>query len=119
MALSFLASPIWAEKIELPSELKKAQITENLGKSISVDKYLLRDEDGNEVRLSKYFKNKKPVALQFVYFECPSLCSFVLNGFNQSAKGMNLTIAKDFEVITVSIDPKEGQKWPSQKKRPI
>jgi protein SCO1 len=47
------------------------------------------------------------VILTLVYYQCPMLCTLVLNGVMNSAKAMSFEIGKDYEVVTVSIDPTE------------
>jgi protein SCO1/2 len=64
-----------------------------------------RDEAGREVRLGDYFNRGKPVVLAFAYFECPMLCSMVMNGLVGSLKGMSLEAGRDYELVIVSIDP--------------
>jgi len=49
----------------------------------------------------------KPVILNFVYYNCPSLCGFVLNGLLDGMKGLKWSIGQEFDVLTVSIDPRE------------
>ena len=76
----------------------------------------LRDEDGRAVRLKDYF-NGKPVILSFVYFECPMLCTMTLNGLVHSLKPLSFSIGKEFEVVSISIDPSETPRLASQKKQ--
>ena len=55
----------------------------------------------------RQFFGQKPVILTLVYYQCPMLCTEVLNGLLRSAKELPLEIGKDFNVVTVSIDPSE------------
>lgn len=64
-----------------------------------------RDENGQPVELKKYFD--KPVILTLVYYTCPMLCSEVLNGTASSLKPVKFDIGKEFNVVTISIDPKD------------
>jgi protein SCO1/2 len=45
------------------------------------------------------------VILSLVYFNCPMLCTQVLNGLTSSLKLQSLDAGKDFNVLTISIDP--------------
>jgi len=65
-----------------------------------------RDEAGKTVRLGDYF-GKKPVVLSLVYFNCPFMCTEVLNGELRALQGISLTLGKDYEAVTVSFDPKD------------
>jgi protein SCO1/2 len=58
------------------------------------------------VKLGDYF-GRKPVVLTFVYYECPMLCTQVLNGLESALRVINESIGKEFDVVTVSFDPKE------------
>ncbi len=64
------------------------------------------DQDGREVMLARYF-GSKPVVLALAYYECPLLCTQVLNGVVGSLEGMKFDAGRDFEVVVVSIDPGE------------
>jgi protein SCO1 len=65
-----------------------------------------RDETGKDVRLGDYF-GKKPIVLSLVYFNCPFMCTEVLNGELRALQGISLTLGKDYEAVTVSFDPKD------------
>jgi protein SCO1/2 len=64
------------------------------------------DEDGREVRLGTYF-HERPVLLAFVYYECPMLCTQVLNGVASVLGTLDETVGRDLDVVAVSIDPRE------------
>ncbi len=65
-----------------------------------------RDEQGNDVRLADYF-GKRPVILIMGYRDCPMMCSQVLSELTRSLKPLTASLGKDFEIINVSIDPRE------------
>jgi protein SCO1/2 len=77
---------------------------------------VFRDEQGNAVKLAAYF-DRKPLILNLGYYECPMLCSLVLNGMVESLLGLNLDIGNEFDVICVSIDPSETPERAATKKR--
>jgi protein SCO1 len=74
------------------------------------------DETGRQVRLGQYF-GQKPVLLVLGYYECPMLCTLVLNGLVESAADLKWSIGRDYEVVDISIDPQEGPALATAKKR--
>jgi protein SCO1 len=88
-----------------PELLKDVGVDQKLNDSIPLN-LTFRDEHGRTVALSQYF-NGKPVILTLVYYSCPMLCTQVLNGLDRSLENIALNIGKDFNVVTVSIDPTE------------
>lgn len=95
--------------------IDKVGFTQNLNEQLPLDATFL-DEAGQTVTLGQYFK-RKPVLLNFVYFKCPMLCTEVLNGVIRGLRGMSLSVGKDFNVVTISIDPREGPQLAAAKKR--
>jgi len=77
-----------------------------------------RDETGKAVRLGDYF-GKKPVILNFVYYRCPMLCSELLAGLESTLKVLNFDVGKEFDVVTVSFDPKDTPELATAKKAAI
>lgn len=88
-----------------PDLLRDVGLDQKLGDSIPLD-LPFRDEHGQPVTLGQFF-GQKPVILTLVYYQCPMLCTEVLNGLLRSAKELPLQIGKDFTIVTVSIDPAE------------
>jgi protein SCO1/2 len=74
-----------------------------------------RDEAGQSVRLAHYF-GSRPVVLLFAYYECPMLCTLVLNNLTKSLKALAFTPGEQFEIITVSMDPNEIPELAAAKK---
>ncbi len=91
----------------LPDELKESGVIEHLGAQVGPDDYSLTDEDGHPVRLSQFFGKGKPVLLTLVYYQCPNLCNFMLNGLVTSLKNLDWSAGEKFEIVSVSIDPTE------------
>ena len=75
-----------------------------------------RDEQGRIVPLSGFF-GKRPVILVMGYSNCPLLCSQVLGQVTRSLKPLEPSIGKDFDLVTVSIDPKESPEQAEAQKR--
>lgn len=76
----------------------------------------LRNEQGELVKLGDYF-GKKPVVLSLVYYECPMLCTQVLNGMVSAFKVLPFKAGKEFDVVTVSFDPREKPRLAAAKKK--
>src|SRR6185437_4643036 len=89
----------------IPSELKGVTIEQRLNSQLPLDAGF-RDENGQTVTLGRYF-GKRPVILALVYYECPMLCTQILNGVLRTAKQMTLTPGKDYDVVVISFDPNE------------
>lgn len=114
-ALLFLCSLAYASTPQHQNQiLEKVGFTQNLDAQVPLN-LPFRNEKGETVPLSTYF-GKKPVLLNLVYFECPMLCTEVLNGTVRTLRTMPLKIGKDFNVVTVSFDSRETPKLASMKK---
>jgi protein SCO1/2 len=95
--------------------LREVGIEQHLDAQLPLDA-VFRDESGREVRLGDYFSDK-PVVLALVYYRCPMLCTQVLNGFLKSSQAVPLAIGHDYEVVTVSFDPRETPERAAEKKK--
>lgn len=90
-----------------PGPLQGVGIEQHLGTSLPLDA-VFRDEQGKEVRLGDYFgPGKKPALLVLAYYECPMLCTLVLNGTIKAMRPLALTAGTDYDLIAISIDPTE------------
>lgn len=123
-AIGLVATPAWARDVgspeagienETPQQLEGVGITEHLGDHVNLD-LNFRNEQGEVVPLRTYFKDHKPVLLTMAYYSCPSLCNFHLNGLNDAFKKMSSPIGSEFNVVVVSIEPKETPELASAKK---
>lgn len=113
-ALLFATSAL-AESSATPPQLPgKVTVIQNLNAQIPMD-LMFRDETGRVVRLREYFHGK-PVLLNFMYYKCPMLCSLAMDGVASSLTELKFTIGHDFDVITVSIDPRDMPKDAALKK---
>ncbi|MEZ4271151.1 MAG: SCO family protein [Myxococcota bacterium] len=88
-----------------PGILTKIGIDQKIGSSVAAD-LTFRDAAGRTVRIGDYF-GQRPVILALAYYQCPSLCTLVLNGVLRAVNAMNLRLGEDYTIITVSIDPSE------------
>jgi protein SCO1/2 len=99
----------------LPSALREVRIEQKLNQQLPLD-LSFRDESGREVRLGQYF-GQKPVVLAFVYYDCPMLCTQVLNGMVTSFRVLPFQVGKEFDVVTISFDPRETPALAQSKKQ--
>jgi len=90
---------------ELPGPLADVGFDQRLGEQIPLDLHFT-DENGQTVALGGYF-GQRPVVLALVYYECPMLCSMVLNGMTTSLRALKFKPGSEFEVVVVSFDPSE------------
>jgi protein SCO1/2 len=97
-----------------PKILKEVGIDQKLGAAVPLD-LAFKDETGRDVRLRDYF-GSKPVILTLNYYECPMLCTLTLNGLVSALRAVILEPGKDFNIVTVSINPKEGPALAKAKK---
>jgi protein SCO1/2 len=93
----------------------KMKIDQKLNNQIPLE-LTFRDETGKEVQLKNYF-GQKPAVLALVYYRCPMLCTMTLNSMSASFKPLKLEMGKDFDVVTVSFDPRETPELAAAKKR--
>ena len=89
-----------------PRELEGVSITEHLGQKVDLNLTFI-GEDGYPHALREYFQSGRPVVLNLVYYSCPMLCNLVMNGQTQALRKLSWTIGKEFDVVTISIDPTE------------
>lgn len=90
-------------------------IDQRLDQQLPLD-LVFRDEQGKTVTLGEFFRDK-PVILTLVYYRCPMLCTQVLSGLLKSSQALPLTIGKDYQVVSVSIDPNETPQLAAEKKK--
>lgn len=92
----------------LPKVLNDVGIEQKLNEQLPLDTEV-KDENGKTVKIGEFF-GKRPVILALVYYECPMLCSEVLNGLTGTLKGLNFSAGKEFDVVALSFDAKENEK---------
>jgi protein SCO1 len=119
LVILFLALPAWGQGMNravtqgrtsmsasvTPPGLEHVGIEQRLNQQIPPD-LIFRDETGKTVRLGDYF-GKRPLILNLVYFHCTMLCPEVLAGLTSSLKALKFDVGKDFDVLTISFDPRD------------
>lgn len=116
------SSPLYGARPEsgnpssgLPKALSEVGLDQKLDQQLPLD-LVFRDESGQEVQLGKYF-GQKPVILALVYYDCPMLCTQILNGMVTSFRVLPFQVGKEFDVVTVSFDPRETSELAATKKK--
>jgi protein SCO1/2 len=97
-----------------PAALRDVGIDQKLNAQVPLDA-TFRDETARTVRLGDYF-NGKPVILSLVYFECPMLCPMAMHGLLVSLQQVSWTAGKEFNVLTVSFNPRETPELAASKR---
>ena len=97
-----------------PPGLKNVGIEQHLDEQIPPD-LSFRDETGKTVQLGDYF-GKRPLILNLVYYQCPMLCNEVLAGLEGAMRALKFDVGKEFDVLTVSFDPRETPEMAAAKK---
>jgi protein SCO1 len=114
IGLMLLAPIVASQERPLPP-LTNVGIDQRLDAQVPLE-LVFRDETGTESALARYFTGK-PVVLILVYYGCPGLCSRSLDSLTDSLRGIAYEIGKDFEVLTVSFDPREKPTLAAAKKK--
>ncbi len=100
---------------EKPTLLREIGFDQKLGNALPLDAPFL-DETGKAVRLGDYF-GQRPVVLTLVYFDCPMLCTISLNGLTSALDILPFEPGREFELVSISFDPKEGPAQAAAKKK--
>jgi len=98
-----------------PPYLQNVGIEQRLDAQVPADLAFV-DDTGRPVKLGDYF-GKKPLILNLVYYTCPMLCGEALSGLSASMKMIKFDVGKEFEVVTVSFNPKETPEMAAAKKK--
>jgi protein SCO1 len=89
----------------VPPALRDIGFDQNLDRQVPLDTPF-KDEAGRAVRLGDYF-GKRPVVMVFAYYDCPMLCTIVINGLASALNVLSLEPGRDFEIVTVSFNPRD------------
>lgn len=100
---------------QMPGVLANVGFDQRLNERLPLDA-TFRDEDGRTVHLGTYF-GQKPIVLVFAYYECPMLCTQILNGLTTSLGVLTETVGHEFDVVVVSFDPRETPTLAAGKKK--
>jgi protein SCO1 len=110
----YLSAP-GVDSQSMPKALREIGFDQNIDQQLPLDAQFL-DEDGRTVTLGSYY-GKRPVLLAFVYYTCPMLCTQVMNAMTATISVLSLDAGKDFDLVLVSIDPRETPAQAAAKKQ--
>lgn len=96
-------------------QIARTEIEQRLQSQVPLNA-TFRDESGTPVRLGSFF-GQRPVILVLAYYECPNLCNLVLNGVLESTRNLHQIAGRDFEIVVVSINPRESAALAAAKKQ--
>ena len=97
-----------------PAPLKNVGIDQKLDSQLPLS-LTFKDETGKTVKLGDYF-GKRPVILAPVYYECPMLCTEILNGLVRSLKALTFTPGQEYDVVVFSFDARDTTALAAAKK---
>ncbi len=100
-----------------PPPTTEVGFDQKLGEQVPLD-LVFRDETGRDVKLSRYFGGR-PVILHLMYFECPMLCGMAIDGLLRSLRALSWDVGSQFDVLTVSFDPREGPDLAREKRENV
>ncbi|MGF1468583.1 MAG: SCO family protein [Sandaracinaceae bacterium] len=113
------AAPAVAQpNLDAPPGLEGVDVTEHLEAQVPLD-HVFRDHTGERVRLGDLLDGERPVLLTLVYHQCPNLCSLVLDGVVDSLVQQVWTVGDEFDVVTLSVDPRDTPEVAADKRRRI
>ncbi len=99
---------------DVPAAIREVGFDQHLNQMLPLD-VELRDEHGRTVKIGDYF-GQRPVVLSFVYYGCPMLCLQSLGSLASTLGVLAENPGDDFEVVSVSIDPRETPAMALEKK---
>jgi protein SCO1/2 len=115
LILALAALPLFADSSATAPQLPgRVTIEQKLDAQLPLD-LMLRDERGKVVRLRELLRGK-PLLLNFMYFRCPMLCPMAMEGVASALTELKFDVGKEFDVITVSIDPRDTPEQAAVKK---
>jgi protein SCO1/2 len=100
-----------------PAILDGITIEQRLGAQVPLNLHFT-DETGRDVTLGEYFTDR-PIILNLVYYRCGMLCPEVLQGLTHSLQNVTLGLGTDYDVLTVSFDPRDTPDASVEKKRMV
>ena len=123
LVIGLLAASAWAQinsGIMSPPASTRPPLLQNVGIEQHLDAQVppdltFRDETGKAVKLGDYF-GRKPLILNLVYYNCTMLCGEALAGLASAMRLVKFDVGKEFDVVTVSFDPRETPEMAAAKK---
>jgi len=98
-----------AQTIKATEDIKSPEL--EIGIVEHLDEYLpenLTIIDTNNIPRNLRSLIDKPTVLMWVYYRCPGICSPLMTSMADVIGKTDMILGKDFQVITISFDPREG-----------
>ena len=102
----------------MPNLDQRVGVEEKLEAQIPLD-LPLTNHLGKGARLRNYLDKRKPTILIFAYYTCPVLCNLVMESTTRALNKIDWTLGEDFNVVTISIDPKEKPAQAKNKRQSV
>jgi protein SCO1/2 len=124
LSLALLVAPVWGQMNNgvmsppantRPPRLENVGIEQHLDAQVPPD-LTFRDDAGKTVKLGDYF-GRKPLILNLVYYNCTMLCGEALAGLSSAMRLVKFDVGNEFDVVTVSFDPRETPEMAAAKKK--
>ncbi len=106
LAAALLLAGLARAEPQMPPAVRQVAVDERLGETVPLA-LPVTDAQGRHRRLGDYFVDGRPVVLALVYYHCPMLCSLILRGLAQGLRGLPWAPGKEYEAISLSVDPDE------------
>lgn len=91
---------------DTPPQVRGVDVEEHIGELVPLEARFT-DASGQPVHLRDVLPRDRPVLLTLVYYNCPLLCNLVINEQIRNMRELGLELGKDYEAVTLSIDPKD------------
>lgn len=100
---------------DLPGALRGVGVDEQLGSLLPSEARFL-NSDGQEVTIGQYLDNDRPLLINFIYHNCPMLCSITLDALGMTLSDMDWTPGEEFDVLSVSFGAGETSEMAARAK---
>ena len=91
---------------DAPPQVRGVDVEEHIGELVPLEARFT-DASGQPVHLRDVLPRDRPVLFTLVYYNCPLLCNLVINEQIRNMRELGLELGKDYEAVTLSIDPKD------------
>lgn len=117
VALLLLAGPAWAHTAGAtqPGVPPDVSFDQRLGATVPLDGTFRSDDD--QATTLRAAMAGRPAVLVMLYYKCTMLCPLLLDGMVRGLRELSFTAGREYQVIAVSINPKETPAIAAAKKR--
>lgn len=113
LLLSIFITSMGVNSQDLVTQQLEIGVDEKLNNYIPLDAYIF-DVNGDTVSLKDVYD--KPTIINFVYYRCPGICSPLMDGLAEVIDKSDLILGEDYQVLTISFDPRESSMLAIKKK---